>query len=102
MSPLSILAIILAVWGVITLVRRIAEAEQRTDTRTGGRADTRTDGRTDARTGGRGDDDEIDYDELRRAEEEVRGLGSEARPEDGFEGDDWGPGARAPKKPPYY
>jgi hypothetical protein len=107
-SPLSILAIILAVWGVITLVRRIAEGEQRADNRTGGRADrrtdgradTRTDGRTDTGTRGRADDDEIDYDELRRAEEEVRGLGNEARPEDGFEGDDWGPGA--PKKPPYY
>jgi len=44
-------------------------------------------------------DDKIDYVELRRAGEEVRDLDVNARPEDGFEGDDWGPGAA--KKPPY-
>jgi hypothetical protein len=59
--------------------------------RTGRHSDERTSGPTD---------DDIDYEELRRAEEEVRGLGSDARPEDGFEGDDWGPGA--PRKPPYH
>ena len=76
-------AVILGVWGVITLVRGIAESEQ-------------THGRTDTRTRGHADDDAIDYEELRRAEEDVRDLGTNARPEDGFEGDDWGPGA--PKK----
>jgi hypothetical protein len=35
----------------------------------------------------------IDADELEAAEREVRELGIEQRPEDGFEGDDWGPGA---------
>ena len=34
-----------------------------------------------------------DADELAAAEREVRDLGAEARPEDGFQGDDWGPGA---------
>jgi hypothetical protein len=97
-------AIVLGVWGVITLVRRIAESEAQQVERRGGRPDTRTSGRADGRTGPpaypRTDDDAIDYEELRRAEEEVRDLGTDARPEDGFEGDDWGPGA--PTKPPYH
>jgi hypothetical protein len=87
----TILAIVLGVWGIITLVRRIAESEQ-----TRGR----TSGRADERTGERADDDGIDYEELRRAEEEVRDLDVNARPEDGFAGDDWGPGA--PTKPPLF
>jgi hypothetical protein len=36
----------------------------------------------------------VDLEELEAAEREVRDLGIEQRPEDGFEGDDWGPGAR--------
>ncbi len=43
-----------------------------------------------------GNDDPIepvDREELEAAEREVRDLGIEQRPEDGFEGDDWGPGA---------
>jgi len=35
----------------------------------------------------------VDIEELEAAEREVRDLGVEQRPEDGFEGDDWGPGA---------
>jgi hypothetical protein len=35
----------------------------------------------------------VDLEELEAAEREVRDLGVEQRPEDGFEGDDWGPGA---------
>jgi hypothetical protein len=99
-------AVVLAVWGVITLVRRIAEQEEQghwragAQGRTGAPAYRRTEGQADRRTGGRADDDGIDYDELRRAEEEVRDLDVNARPEDGFEGDDWGPGA--PKKPPLF
>jgi uncharacterized protein (TIGR03382 family) len=34
-----------------------------------------------------------DESELRAAEREVQDLGLEQRPDDGFEGDDWGPGA---------
>jgi hypothetical protein len=35
----------------------------------------------------------VDRDELEAAEREVRDLDVHQRPEDGFEGDDWGPGA---------
>jgi hypothetical protein len=43
-------------------------------------------------------EDDIDWDELERAEEEIRDVDPMANPEDGFEGDDWGPGT-APKPP---
>jgi len=36
--------------------------------------------------------DEIDRDALEQAEREVRDLGIHHHPDDGFEGDDWGPG----------
>ena len=44
-------------------------------------------------------DDGIDREELEAAEHEVRELESRQRPEDGFEGDDWGPGAAQPRPP---
>ena len=44
-------------------------------------------------------DDGIDREELEAAEREVRELESRQRPEDGFEGDDWGPGAAQPRPP---
>jgi hypothetical protein len=44
-------------------------------------------------------DDGIDREELEAAEREVRELDSGRRPEDGFEGDDWGPGAAQPRPP---
>jgi hypothetical protein len=90
----TVLAIVLGIWGVITIVRRIAENER--DAQTHGRTDAQGSGRTGA-PGYRRTDDAIDYEELRRAEEEVRDLDVNARPEDGFEGDDWGPGTA--KKP---
>lgn len=43
--------------------------------------------------------DEIDREELEAAEREVRDLDPNARPEDGFLGDDWGPGASRPRPP---
>ena len=43
-------------------------------------------------------EDDIDWDELERAEDEIRDVDPLAKPEDGFEGDDWGPGTT--KKPP--
>jgi hypothetical protein len=43
--------------------------------------------------------DGIDQDELEVAEREVRELESGRRPEEGFEGDDWGPGAAKPRPP---
>lgn len=45
------------------------------------------------------DDDGIDREELEAAEREVRDLDPDARPEDGFPGDDWGPGASRPRPP---
>jgi hypothetical protein len=45
------------------------------------------------------DRDAIDREELERAEREVRELDSHQRPEDGFLGDDWGPGAGRPRPP---
>ena len=44
-------------------------------------------------------DDGIDREELEAAEREVRELESRQRPEDGFVGDDWGPGAAQPRPP---
>ncbi len=44
-------------------------------------------------------DDEIDREELEAAEREVRDLDPNARPADGFPGDDWGPGASRPRPP---
>ena len=43
--------------------------------------------------------DEIDREELEAAEREVRDLDPKQRPEDGFPGDDWGPGASRPRPP---
>ena len=45
------------------------------------------------------DDRGIDYEELEAAEREVRDLESDQRPENGFLGDDWGPGASRPRPP---
>lgn len=40
----------------------------------------------------------VDQEELEAAEQEVRDLDIHQRPEDGFEGDDWGPGtAKGPQ-----
>jgi hypothetical protein len=44
-------------------------------------------------------DDGIDRAELEAAEREVRDLESGRHPDDGFEGDDWGPGAARPRPP---
>jgi hypothetical protein len=41
----------------------------------------------------------IDREELEEAEREVRELDARHRPEDGFPGDDWGPGAGKPRPP---
>ena len=44
-------------------------------------------------------DDGIDREELEAAEREVRELGGGQKPDEGFEGDDWGPGAARPRPP---
>jgi hypothetical protein len=51
--------------------------------------------RSDTASGGAADDG-IDRETLEQAEREVRDLDVNARPEDGFSGDDWGPGAPRP------
>ena len=80
---------VLCAWGFITMVRRMSEEEGS--------------GKSPHGEGGSGCPktslkDDIDWDELGKAEDEVRDVDPDARPEDGFEGDDWGPGA-APKPP---
>ena len=45
------------------------------------------------------DDEGIDREELEQAEREVRELESHQRPDDGFLGDDCGPGAGRPRPP---
>jgi hypothetical protein len=40
--------------------------------------------------------DDIDWEELEKAEDEIRDVDPGANPEDGFEGDDWGPGVPKP------
>lgn len=87
----------LVVWGFITTVRRMGETRE-TDRPQDRRADAQT--RSGRQGGSRqvDDDDGIDHEELERAEREVKDLDATTRPEDGFEGDDWGPGA-GPKPP---
>jgi hypothetical protein len=46
--------------------------------------------------------DSIDWEELEAAEDELRDVDPMANPEDGFEGDDWGPGTLRPPKPPLF
>ena len=43
------------------------------------------------------EDDEIDREALEAAEREVRDLDAGRRPDQGFEGDDWGPGVARPR-----
>jgi hypothetical protein len=45
------------------------------------------------------DGDGIDREELEQAEREVRDLETRRKPEEGFLGDDWGPGAGRPRPP---
>jgi hypothetical protein len=46
-----------------------------------------------------GADPEIDHEELEEAEREVRDLKATQHPDQGFLGDDWGPGAGRPRPP---
>lgn len=76
------MVVVLAAVGVILLIGRQA-------------GETHGDERG-ARKAARDADDEIDYETLEQAEREVRDLDADAKPEDGFAGDDWGPGTRKP------
>lgn len=80
MTWLLAAAAVLALWAGIAALRRRSEYGRR-------------DGPPDRRTETTVADDEIDRKMLEDAEREVRDLDVDQRPEDGFEGDDWGPGA---------
>ncbi|HEX3235303.1 MAG TPA: hypothetical protein VHR41_13985 [Gemmatimonadales bacterium] len=43
------------------------------------------------------EDDQIDREALEAAEREVRDLDATRRPDQGFEGDEWGPGVPRPR-----
>ena len=47
----------------------------------------------------RTEDEEIDRKELEAAEREVRDLDASQRVDEGYIGDDWGPGASRPRPP---
>jgi hypothetical protein len=80
---------LMCVVGFLVLARRASETRN-------------SDALPDARPGGGSRkeslEDSIDWDELERAEDEIRDVDPFAKPEDGFEGDDWGPGT-VPKPP---
>jgi len=84
-------AAVLCAWGFITVVRRLRDEEDSEKLRDGGGGSGYQSGSLK---------DSIDWDELEKAEDEVRDVDPEARPEDGFEGDDWGPGTVRTPKPP--
>lgn len=101
MSWLLWIAAVLVLWAGIAVLRSRAE-NRRQDANRGGPKGPR--GRTadaeasatktprkDAGSGADADD-EIDREMLEQAEREVQDLDVSQRPEDGFEGDDWGPG----------
>jgi hypothetical protein len=80
---------LLCAWAFITIVRRIREEET---------SERLRDGKVDSGYQNESLKDSIDWDELEKAEDEIRDVDPLARPEDGFEGDDWGPGS-VPKPP---
>ena len=84
---------VLVAWAGIAMLRTMREDRPRRRRADAPTRSGRQEG-SDQVTG----DDEIDYEELERAEREVKDLDVGTRPEDGFEGDDWGPGA-APRPP---
>lgn len=80
---------VLCVLGFLLIARRASE------TRSSDRPPDGAPGRRDRQTSMK---DDIDWEELQRAEDEIRDVDPRANPEDGFEGDDWGPGTT--RKPP--
>jgi hypothetical protein len=81
---------VLVLWAGIAALRRTREALA--DDSAGARARQMDEGRTKLAD----DDEPIDWETLEQAEREVRELDANQRPEDGFEGDDWGPGGPRP------
>ena len=81
---------VLVVWAGIVALRRTRESVG--EDAAGARARELDEGRTRLPD----EDEPIDWATLEEAEREVRELDVDAKPEDGFEGDDWGPGAGRP------
>ncbi|HXY68737.1 MAG TPA: hypothetical protein VEH62_04770 [Gemmatimonadales bacterium] len=81
-TTLIVLAL-LCVAGFFVMARRASESRD---------SEQLPDGKS--RSGSREEslEDSIDWEELRKAEDEIRGVDPMAKPEDGFEGDEWGPG----------
>jgi hypothetical protein len=80
---------LLGVAAFLVLARRASETRA---------SEQRPDGAGEAGRSKTSLEDDIDWEELERAEDEIRDVDPRANPEDGFEGDDWGPGTT--KKPP--
>ena len=86
----AVLAVLCA-WGFITIVRRMGEERD---------SEQLPDAKLHSGYQNESLKDSIDWDELQKAEDEVKGIDPLAKPEDGFEGDDWGPGSAPPPRPP--
>ncbi len=80
---------LLCVVGFLVIARRASESRN---------SDQSPDGKPDSGSRKESLKDSIDWETLEKAEEEIRDVDPLANPEDGFEGDDWGPGAG--RRPP--
>lgn len=80
---------LLCVAGFLVIARRMSETRSSDQLRDGASRSAAEEGSLE---------DSIDWEELERAEDEIRDVDPRANPEDGFEGDDWGPGT-APQPP---
>ena len=94
MSRTTLLALaLLCVAGFLVIARRKSESRGPGELRDG---ELRAGGAEEKEHGSL--EDSIDWEELQKAEDEIRDVDPMAKPEDGFEGDDWGPGT-APRPP---
>jgi hypothetical protein len=91
-TTLLVLAL-LCVAGLLLVARRKSESRDAGGLRDG---EPRVGGEEEKDPGSL--EDSIDWEELRKAEDEIRDVDPLAKPEDGFEGDDWGPGSA--RRPP--
>ena len=94
MTRTTLLALgLLCVAGFLLIARRKSESRGAGELRD---AELRAGGEPEQEQGTLADS--IDWEELEKAEDEIRDVDPLAKPEDGFEGDDWGPGSA--KRPP--
>ncbi len=80
---LEVALALLCVVGFLAMARRASESRN-----TGQSPDAKSRGGSP-----KGSLQDVDWDELRKAEDEIRDVDPLANPEDGFPGDDWGPGS---------